>query len=94
MKQETAKQPSRPPIFITSEGSTWEQLAKSSLLVLGILFFVTGAVGLPLLWSSPAFSVCSKWIWTVIVTIYTILLIAIVIAIVWWAYSTIVNATY
>ncbi|MDZ4849809.1 MAG: hypothetical protein SGI77_10970 [Pirellulaceae bacterium] len=67
----------------------WHQIARSPALVLGILFLVTGSLGLPLLWYSPAFSKSSKCFWSIVVTIYTLLLIAITIAIVWWAYSTI-----
>jgi hypothetical protein len=92
MSQEVERVSTAPPIYVPSEGSTWQQLTKSPWLVLGILFFVTGALGLPLLWSSPSFSTNSKWFWSIVVSVYTVLLIAIVVAIVWWAFATISNA--
>ncbi len=71
---------------IKSNGSAWKQLTKSAWLVLVILFLVTGALGLPLLWYSPAFSYRAKWILSIVVTIYTAILIAGTAAVVWWAY--------
>lgn len=68
-----------------------QQVIRSRAIVLGILFLVTGFLGLPLLWASPAFSKSGKWFWSVVVTIYTLLLIAGTVAVVWWAYSTIVG---
>ena len=44
-------------------------------LVLAMLFFVTGPFGFPLLWRSPQFSRRAKWVWTVLVLVYTGLLI-------------------
>jgi hypothetical protein len=65
--------------------SQWDQLMGSKALLLAVLFCATGAVGLPLLWRSPAFSLRQKWFWSVIVNLYTAILVGIVV---WIALST------
>lgn len=57
--------------------------------MLALLFFVTGFLGLPFLWKSRAFSANEKIVWSIVVTIYTCLLLLATAAIVWWSYSTI-----
>ena len=49
-----------------------------------MLFLVTGALGLPLLYKSPAFSKNAKILLTVAVLLYTILIVILfVVAMVW-----------
>lgn len=55
------------------------------LLILAMLFFVTGFLGLPVLWISKSFSLTEKLIWSVVNTIYTCALIAGTVAICVWA---------
>lgn len=69
--------------------SSLEALLESRLAVLCILFFVTGALGLPLLWFSPRFSWLERLFWAVVVTIYTVLLIALVWVVLRWSYNRI-----
>lgn len=57
--------------------------------VLGILFLVTGAIGLPLLWMNKKFSTAERIVWSIIVTLYTIILIGIVCWIVLWSFRQI-----
>lgn len=57
-----------------------EGIASNRPLVLGILFGVTGALGLPLLWYSPAFTRKEKWLWSIVNSLYTLGLVAIAIA--------------
>ncbi len=66
--------------------SVMEQTLQSRFLVLATLFGVTGALGLPLLWMSPAFSRFHKAVWSVVVLAYTSVLIGGTWAIVVWAY--------
>ena len=47
------------------------ELADNPWLVLGMLFFVTLFLGLPVLWVSRGFSPISKTMWTVLVLIWT-----------------------
>ena len=47
---------------------------QNRLTVLAILFFVTGALGLPLLWVNRRFSIREQMIWSLVVTLYTALL--------------------
>ncbi|MEM6364836.1 MAG: hypothetical protein AAF745_10440 [Planctomycetota bacterium] len=54
--------------------------ASRRVWILLTLFFVTGAFGMRLLWqrddSGPVFHRPSRWIWAIIVTLYTFVLIA------------------
>lgn len=47
--------------------------------VLGMLFFVLGPFGLPLVWRHPRFSRGTKWGLTIATVLYTVLLIETVI---------------
>lgn len=52
------------------------QWSNSPMATLAVLFFVTGAFGIPLLWRNPHFSSWHRVIWSVVVLIYTIALFA------------------
>lgn len=67
-------------------GSGKKDLLQSRSAVLAILFLVTGALGIPLLWINRNFSPIERIAWTIVVTIYTLILIAFTAWIVWWAY--------
>jgi hypothetical protein len=67
--------------------SEWEQLVSNRKVILAMLFFVTGALGLPLLWLSPAFNATEKVIWSLVNLVYTLMLIGLCVAICYWAYS-------
>jgi hypothetical protein len=54
----------------SARAKLWE-LADNPWLVLGMLFFVTLFLGLPVLWVSRGFSPLSKILWTVLVLIWT-----------------------
>lgn len=54
-------------------------------LILAILFFVTGFLGLPVLWLSKSFSLTEKIVWSILNIIYTCALIAGTVAICVWA---------
>jgi len=72
-----------------ANNAKWGGLLESRLAILGLLFGVTGFLGIPVLWMSPAFSRNEKIAWSVAVTIYTLVLIAIAVAICWWSYNQI-----
>ncbi|NND99261.1 MAG: hypothetical protein HKN47_18230 [Pirellulaceae bacterium] len=55
--------------------------------VLSILFLVTGAIGIPLLWVSPHFTTGERILWSVIVALYTVALLVLAGGIIWWAYK-------
>jgi hypothetical protein len=54
-----------------------------------VLFGVTGFLGLPALWISQSFTTSEKIFWSIINTIYTLILIGITAAICWWSYRQI-----
>jgi heme/copper-type cytochrome/quinol oxidase subunit 4 len=67
----------------------FQELVSSRPYVLIILFAVTGVLGLPLLFMSPAFSRSGKVFWAIVVTVYTALLIWVTVVICLWAYHEI-----
>ena len=71
-----------------------KQLLENRTTIFALLFGVTGFLGLPVLWLSPVFSRTEKWVWSVIVTIYTFALIAVTVAVLWWSYTRIRDALY
>jgi Mg2+ and Co2+ transporter CorA len=77
---------------VQNKRNTHDKILSSQGTVLAILFFVTGFLGLPLLWMSPAFSRLEKVIWSLINILYTSVLIAVCIAICWWSYRQVFGA--
>lgn len=98
--------PSQPPPHLQSQSSSSDSLADQTIrsaeqdrkttrfLILAMLFFVTGFLGLPVLWLSKSFSLTEKLIWSVLNTIYTCALIAGTVAICIWALRPFFAATY
>ena len=61
-------------------------------IVVAILFLVTGALGIPLIWLCRAFSTRAKILLTFAVTIYTVLILWVFWLIMLWCYHRIVDA--
>ena len=85
-----------PPVADPDTKGTAQQLksgvstmADSRGMVLVILFGVTGALGIPLLWVSSKFSFAERVFWSIVVIIYTSALVGVTAAIVMWAYRVI-----
>ena len=78
----TVQLPNSPP-------DSASQMVQSRAAVLAILFLVTGALGIPLLWMNQKFSNPERILWSIVVTIYTVALIAITWMIVVWSYRQI-----
>ncbi|QDT01800.1 hypothetical protein K227x_01680 [Rubripirellula lacrimiformis] len=57
--------------------------------VIAVLFAVTGFLGIPLLWMNKNFSSTERISWSIVITIYTFLLIAGAAAICMWSYRQI-----
>jgi hypothetical protein len=76
----------------TGEGPTWRQWVDDPWIVLATLFFVTAALGLPLLWVSRAFSPTAKVFWTVAVVLWTALILVLFVLLMWWCYQQIQQA--
>ncbi|WP_417739648.1 hypothetical protein [Rosistilla oblonga] len=73
-----------------SDAKHWiEELTDNRAIVLGTLFFVTGVLGLPLLWISRKFTPLQKWLLSIVVTIYTLVLIVIVAVVLMWSWNQI-----
>jgi hypothetical protein len=60
---------------LPSQESTVRRALDNPWLILLTLFFVTAALGLPLLWISRAFSAPAKIIVSIVVLIYTVALL-------------------
>jgi hypothetical protein len=76
----------------TPSKSQWDQLLASRRMLLVLLFCVTGFLGLPLLWMSRAFTPGEKILWSVLNTLYTLALIAIVVGVCYWCYLQMLDA--
>ena len=91
---------SQPPIVKQSpatSGANRSQRGPNPLLhnrglILGLLFGVTAALGLPLLWYSPVFNRREKWFWSAVNIVYTLILIAIAVVAVWFAMTALSNS--
>jgi hypothetical protein len=66
--------------------SQWEKLLSSRKTILIILFGMTGVLGLPLLWISHVFTVGEKVLWTILNTLYTLMLIGLAAGVCYWCY--------
>ncbi len=73
--------------------SQFEQLLSSRRLIFVLLFAVTGFLGLPILWMSSSFSRLEKVFWSVVNILYTSILIAICVAICYWAWNRITGSS-
>ncbi len=71
---------------MTSDSQQTQTRETTRIVIFVILFGVTGFLGLPLLWFSKSFTPWEKVFWSVMTTLYTLLLIAIAAATCWWAY--------
>jgi hypothetical protein len=72
--------------------SSMRQIVNNPWLVLGLLFFVMAALGLPILWMSRGFSRLSKLVLTVVVLLYTAALFYAVWLVLLWSYHRVVDA--
>jgi len=66
--------------------SQWERLLSNRRSILLLLFCVTGFLGLPLLWMSHAFSTTEKVVWSIVNTIFTLILIGLCVGVCYWCY--------
>ncbi len=74
-----------------SASSSTDRLLQSKFAVLAMLFLVTGALGIPLLWSNKRFSPTERKVWAIVVSIYTITLLLGTTAICYWSYRKIIG---
>lgn len=81
-----------PPVTSDAKASKGKRFLGSRRAVLLTLFCVTGFLGLPLLWTSPAFSRVAKIGWSAAVTAYTSVLLWLTGTIVAWSYRNVSSA--
>jgi len=85
----------RPPVSEIKKRGTatapLDRILKSRRTIFVLLFFVTGLLGLPLLWKSPVFSRFEKIAWTAITTLYTSAMITLCVVIWWRVYDQIMG---
>ncbi|MCC9642325.1 hypothetical protein LOC71_08565 [Rhodopirellula sp. JC740] len=63
-----------PSYLDTDQDDDTGQWTNRPAATLAVLFFVTGAFGIPLLWRRPSFSLWQRIFWSLVVTLYTIAL--------------------
>src|SRR5262245_34173269 len=68
---------SSPPVkpATPAKPHSWRDFVDHPVVLLAVLFFVTAAPGLPLLWISRRFSLAGKIVWTILVLIWTALVL-------------------
>lgn len=81
-----------PGVDCPPERGTWREMVDNRWLILATLFFVTAALGLPLLWISRGFSRGAKWALSVVMILYTALLLYLFWLVMMWSYTRIVDA--
>jgi hypothetical protein len=67
--------PEPPTASPAAEGSLARRALDNPWLMLLVLFFVTGALGLPFLWISRGFSGPAKVVLSIVVLVYTVALL-------------------
>jgi hypothetical protein len=65
----------------------WREIVDNQWLMIGMLFFVTAALGLPLLWISRGFSTWAKVVLTFAVLAWTALVFWVFFLIMAWCWS-------
>jgi hypothetical protein len=70
----------------------WRELVDNTWLMVAMLFFVTAALGLPLLWISRGFSTAWKVILTIAVLAWTVLILWLFWLVMLWCYTRIADA--
>ena len=76
-------QPAVPPV--------WRQALDNPWLMLALLFLVTAALGIPLLWMSRGFSTFWKVVVTIAVLLWTVLILWLFWLVMVWTVPTIYN---
>lgn len=84
--------PAHDPSKTAAEPASWTEVRDNPLLLLSLLFGVTGFLGLPLLWKSKAFDWRGKLSLSLAVIAWTGLLIWLCGLVLMWSYSRIVNS--
>lgn len=77
------------PLSPLSDVAEPQRLIDQPLPILVMLFGVTGALGIPVLWMSRGFSTQGKWVLSIVVTLYTIFILWIFALIMLWCWGRI-----
>lgn len=72
-----------------TEKSRLKQLLDNRWAVLAAIFFAMMFLGLPLLWRCPSFSRFEKLIWTIVVLVYSGLILWVFFLVMSWSYQRI-----
>ena len=78
-----------PPDSPAGKGRGARNVLDNPWIILGTLFFVTAALGLPFLWVSRGFSRLSKFVLSIVVILYTILILWLFWMVVSWSWTRI-----
>jgi hypothetical protein len=76
-----------PGLAAKSKTPWWREVVDNQWLMIGTLFFVTAALGLPLLWMSRGFSTWAKIVLTIAVLAWTALVFWVFFLIMAWCWS-------
>lgn len=81
-----------PEVGAPKTASSRQSMIDKPWFVLALLFFATAICGLPLLWKSRGFSRLSKTVLSIVITLYTVLLLWGFWRIITWSWTRIVNS--
>ena len=86
IQAKVAEQPMKPG------NEKWREVIDNPWLMVAMLFLVTAALGLPFLWMSRGFSLVWKIVLTIVVLLWTALVLWVFWLIMVWCYMRIVEA--
>ena len=80
------------PTRATDAPPLWRQALDNPWLMLATLFFVTAALGIPFLWMSRGFSTLAKVILTIVLFLWTALILWLFWLVMVWSYTRVSDA--
>lgn len=79
-------------VAASNQISTSDSLLDNRWFVLGVIFLAMMFLGLPLLWRSQSFSIVEKAIWTVVVLVYSAVVIWLFVVVMKWSFQQVSQA--
>jgi hypothetical protein len=82
----------KPSASNVPDSPMWRKTLDNPWLMLVLLFFVTAALGIPFLWMSRAFSTLAKLVLTVVVLLWTALILWLFWLVMVWSWTRVSDA--
>jgi hypothetical protein len=82
----------KPSVSNVPDSPLWRKALDNPWLMLVLLFFVTAALGIPFLWMSRGFSTVAKVVLTVVVLLWTALILWLFWLVMVWSWTRVSDA--